>query len=347
VADWLIYGANGYTGDLVARLAAARGERPILAGRNGAAVGALAAELGLDHRVADLRDPVALRAMLNGVRVVAHCAGPFAITSAPMVDACLADGVHYLDITGEIEVFDAIFARHADAERAGVVLLPGAGFDVVPTDCLAARLATALPSATHLDLAFLAGGGLSRGTAMTGLAGMADGGRLRRGGEMVATRAGSPRRRVPMPSGMRDVAAVRWGDLVTAYRSTGIPNITTYTALPMGGRVAGLSTLLGWGPLRSVAERVVRSRVTGPSAAVRAKTHCEVWGEVRDADGGSASGTLTGPNAYDLTADSMVRATRRLLDGDVTPGAHTPSSAFGAAYVDSLDGVRVSLAGSW
>jgi short subunit dehydrogenase-like uncharacterized protein len=337
---WLIYGANGYTGELVARLAAARGERPILAGRNGAAVRALAAELGLDHRVGGLRDPD----LLSGVRVVAHCAGPFRVTYAPMVEACLAQGVHYVDVTGEIEVFDAVFEADGAARQAGVTLLPGAGFDVVPTDCLAAQLAARLPAATTLELAFKAGGGLSRGTALTSLEGMAGGGRLRRDGKLIPTPAGQPRRRVPFPSGEREVAAIRWGDLVTAYRSTGIPNITTYTTLPGGGRGAGASSLMSWRPLRWVARAMVRSRITGPDAATRARTRSEVWGCVSDASGNTVTGLVTGPNAYDLTADSVVRAVARLLAGGVAAGAHTPSSAFGPGYADTLDGVRVELA---
>jgi saccharopine dehydrogenase (NAD+, L-lysine-forming) len=342
MSDWLIYGANGYTGELVARLAVARGERPVLAGRNAAAVGALAAELGLEHRVADLRDPVAVAALLQGVRAIAHCAGPFTETSAAIVAACLSHGVHYLDITGEIEVFDAVFAQHHAAVAAGVVLLPGAGFDVVPTDCLAARLHAALPTATTLELAFRVGGGPSRGTALTGLNGMAGGNRVRRDGKLVATPTGTPRRTVPLPSGDREVGSIRWGDLVTAYRSTGIPNITTYMALPAGGRGASVSSLLSFGPLRSLASWVVRSRMTGPDAPLRARTTSEVWGEVTDAAGGVATATLTGPNPYDLTADSVVRAVRRVLDGDAEPGAHTPSSAFGSGYVETLDGVVVT-----
>jgi short subunit dehydrogenase-like uncharacterized protein len=148
VSEWMIYGANGYTGRLIARLAVQRGERPILAGRDAAAVGALAAELDLPHRAVSLHDAAGLREALSGVAVVAHCAGPFDLTAAPMVEACLATGTHYVDITGEIGVFEAVFARDDDARAAGVVLLPGAGFDVVPTDCLAAMLHAALPTAT-------------------------------------------------------------------------------------------------------------------------------------------------------------------------------------------------------
>ena len=155
---WMVYGAYGYTGTLVAELAVRRGLRPVLAGRDAAKLRPLAERLGLEHRAFGLDE--AARALAD-VDAVAHCAGPFSSTSGPMVDACLAAKTHYVDITGEIDVFEAVSRRDEDAKRAGVVLLPGAGFDVVPTDCLAALLHDALPTATHLDLAFLVQGGAS------------------------------------------------------------------------------------------------------------------------------------------------------------------------------------------
>ncbi|MEV6522116.1 saccharopine dehydrogenase NADP-binding domain-containing protein [Longispora sp. NPDC051575] len=334
--NWMIYGANGYTGELVARLAVARGERPVLAGRSAEPVARLARELGLDHVAFDLADAAA---HLGAVAVVAHCAGPFHATAAPMVDACLATGTHYLDITGEIAVFEALHARRAEAAAAGVALLPGAGFDVVPTDCLAAMLHARLPGATSLELAFVAGGGFSRGTARTALSG---GGVMWRRveGRLVPVTGGAVTRSVPLPSGARTVSAIPWGDLATAYRSTGIPNITTYTALPAAAGVGPALLKLPWA--RSVADRLVRTTMTGPSAATRARTRTEVWGEVRDPDGRTATDTLVTPNAYDLTADAVLRAVPRMAG--LAPGFHTPSTAFGAGFVLELDGVTLGSA---
>lgn len=167
-APWMIYGANGYTGELAAREAATRGLRPVLAGRNAESVGALARELGLEHRAFSLDDPAALTRSIDGMAAVLHCAGPFVLTSRSMVLACLAARAHYLDITGEIAVFEKVLTRGDEARQAGVALLPGVGFDVVPSDCLAARLAAALPDATELILAFASDkGGVSRGTMKT------------------------------------------------------------------------------------------------------------------------------------------------------------------------------------
>src|SRR6476646_3970088 len=131
---WMIYGANGYTGERIARAASA--EKPVLAGRNAARIESLASELGCESRIFDVDRP-----RLDGVSLVLHCAGPFVHTSAPMVRACLDAGAHYLDITGEIAVFESIMALDAEAKRRNVTLLPGAGFDVVPPDCLAAMIA--------------------------------------------------------------------------------------------------------------------------------------------------------------------------------------------------------------
>jgi short subunit dehydrogenase-like uncharacterized protein len=343
---WLLYGANGYTGELVARLAVARGERPILAGRSGVPVRALAAELDLPYRVFEVADA---RDGLAGVDVVAHCAGPFAATAGPVVDACLATGTHYLDITGEVDVFEAVFARDEAARTAGVVLLPGAGFDVVPTDCLAVALARALPGATALELAFLAGGGMSRGTTRSGIEGLATGNLRRVDGALVPTPFGDPSRVVPLPvSGPTRMGAIRWGDLSTAYRSTGIPNITTYTGLPPLGPLLGVGVrLLGVGPLRYVTSALVGALGAGPDAGRRRITRSEVWGEVRDAAGRTRTATLVGPNGYDLTADSVLRAVGFLAAGSgpagaITPGAHTPGTAFGPDYLNLLADVNVT-----
>lgn len=329
----MVYGANGYSGSLLARLAASRGERPVLAGRS-AAVAGLAGELGLPHRSFPLAVPD-----LTGVTAVVNCAGPFAATARPLVEACLAAGVHYLDITGELDVFDWMFAQSSRAVIAGVVLLTGAGFDVVPTDCLAAMLVEALPGAVALELAFDAPGGLSRGTARTSLGEAASGGRRRVGGKLVATPFGTPSRKVPFPSGERKVGATRWGDLVTAYHSTGVPDITVYMRLPRSA-ASPLVRLLRFRPLREAARALIPAG--GPSTSRRAGTGCEVWGQVTDATGNTRTATLTGPNAYALTADASLRAVQRVVAGDVTPGTHTPSTGLGAGFVRTLEGVTLT-----
>jgi saccharopine dehydrogenase (NAD+, L-lysine-forming) len=340
---WMLYGANGYTGQLTAELARERGLVPILAGRSAEKVVPLAERLGLEHRVFDLDAP---GAALDGVRAVVHMAGPFSTTSRPMVDACLAAGAHYLDITGEIGVFEAVASRDAEARARGVALIPGVGFDVVPTDCLAAMLKAALPDATHLDLAFATiGSGPSKGTAMTAVEGLAQGsGAARIDGRIRPVPVAWRTREVPFADRERHVVSIPWGDVSTAFHSTGIPNVTTFLAMsPRTSarlrRLAPLRGLLRVGPLQRAAKAWAARRFPGPDDATRASARTELWGEAWNARG-RVSRALTTPDGYTLTADASLRAVERVLAG-VEPGFHTPSRAFGFDFVAGLEGVKV------
>ncbi|CAG6396320.1 saccharopine dehydrogenase NADP-binding domain-containing protein [Streptomyces cocklensis] len=337
---WLLYGATGYTGRLIARRAVALGMRPVLAGRSAAKVVPLAAELGLEHRVFGLQEPDAIRRGLDGVDSVAHCAGPFVRTALPMAAACMETGTDYLDITGEIEVFESLHALGGRAASAGVTLLPGAGFDVVPTDCVAALLAARLPDATQLDLAFVTRSGASPGTVRTAVESAAEGGRIRSGGEIRTVPFGSRQVRAAFPSGARTVVSVPWGDVSTAYHSTGIPDITTYTAVP--APALAMTRVMRLGPLRGAVGGALGRLVRGPGERALNGAGCEVWGRARDAAGNSVSATLTGPNPYRMTVDSVLRIVGRLPE--LPAGFQTPSRALGADFAGSLDGVTVTMA---
>lgn len=350
---WMIYGANGYTGELAAREAVRKGLTPILGGRNAEAVGRLARELSLPSRFFSLDDPQGTAAELYGVQAVLHCAGPFVHTSAPMVNACLATGAHYLDITGEIGVFENILARKMEASKAGVALLPGVGFDVVPSDCLAARLAAALPDATELALAFdNAGGTVSRGTLKTMIESLPGAGAIRRDGEIVPVPVAFDVREIDFGPqiGKRWAMTIPWGDVSTAYHSTGIPNIRVYVGTPPAQirrmkRLAPLLPLAGWGPVKRFALRWAEKRAPGPPEEVRETARIHLWGEVRNAAGRSVIATLETPEGYRFTAASAVASVERLLTGTVPPGAWTPSRAFGADFVASIPGVVVGELG--
>jgi short subunit dehydrogenase-like uncharacterized protein len=345
---WMIYGAYGYTGRLITAEACRRGERPLLAGRDARRLRALGSEFGLDHRVFALSDPAALGRGLEGVTVVAHCAGPFSATSKAMVDACLAAGTHYLDITGEIDVFESILPRDGEARDAGVVLLPGAGFDVVPSDCLAALLAAAMPGGALLELAFRTDGGPSPGTARTAMEALGAIGRARVGGVITAVPAQRRRRSVDFADGRATVSAISWGDVSTAYYSTGIEDIVVYAALPgAAGPIAALAAAAGSVVASRGVQRLLKRAVgmlRGPSAAARATTTAQLWGRVTDAGGHFVTGTMTTPNPYDLTADAVVSIVGRIAAGAVAAGAHTPSGALGAGFAGDLAGVKVDLA---
>ena len=345
----LIYGATGYTGALVAAHAVERGLRPVLAGRRADAVVEIGRRLGMDHRVFALDHPAEVERALAGVTTVLSCAGPFSQTAAPLVDACLRARAHYLDITGEVAVFAAVAARDAEARAAGVTLLPGAGFDVVPSDCLAAHLHRRLPSATHLELAFTGTGSPSRGTSVTALEGVGQGGLVRRDGALTPVPAGHRTITVDFGDGAgpRKAMAIPWGDVFTAHVTTGIPNIEVFLA-------AGVATRLAWratrvvGPLlaRPAVQRALRrllaTRPAGPSDDERRDGRATFWGRAHDAAGRSVESRLVTPNGYELTRLAAVDLAARALAGDLRPGYQTPARACGPDYILGFPAVTLS-----
>jgi short subunit dehydrogenase-like uncharacterized protein len=346
---WMIYGANGYTGRLAARFAKDRNLSPVLAGRHAEHIRPLAHELGFESRVFDLTDPAVAATNLEGVAAVLHCAGPFSATSRPMLAACLRARSHYLDITGEIAVFEDIHSRSQEFRNAGIVVVPGVGFDVVPTDCLAAMLKHELPSATHLMLAFKARDGkLSPGTAKTMVEGLPEEGRIRRDGRIVKVPAAYKIETIPFTEGLSAAAvAIPWGDVSTAYYSTGIPNIEVFVGVPEKqiGRmkVPGFTRrLLGLAPVQAFVKAQIARRVKGPTDEQRARDEVYVYGEAWDDAGHKVAMRLRTREAYTLTAESGVKATMKVIEGCLAPGAYTPSMAFSADYVLELEGTTLS-----
>lgn len=346
---WMIYGANGYTGNLAARFAKERNLSPILAGRHAEPIRPLARELGFESRIFDLADPAKIAANLEGVAAVMHCAGPFSATSGPMLAGCLRAGTHYLDITGEIAVFEDIHSRNHEIRGADIVAIPGVGFDVVPTDCIAAMLKRELPSATHLKLAFMSRyGKLSPGTAKTIVEGLPGGGRIRKDGRIVKVPAAYKVETIPFTEDLSATAVtIPWGDVATAYYSTGIPNIEVFVGAPEK-QIAKMKLpgfmrwILGLAPVQAFMKSQIARRVKGPTDEQRARDEMYIYGEAWDDGGHRVAMRLRTREGYTLTAESGVKATLRVLEGRLAPGAYTPSMAFGADYVLDLEGTKLS-----
>ena len=345
--EWMIYGANGYTGKLIVEEAVRRGLRPVLAGRSAAALEPMAKHYGLAARAFPLDDPQAVRNGLNGIELVLHCAGPFSATCGPMLEGCLEMGVHYLDITGEIDVFAHCHAQHVRAREKGIVVMPGSGFDVVPTDCLAAMLKRELPGATSLVLAFEAGGGPSPGTAKTSVEGLGKGGRARIDGVLTRVPLAWKTRTFERDGEQRFAMTIPWGDVYTSFVSTGIPNVEVYMGVPPATaarlrRLRVLGPLLDTGIVQGWLKRQVEKKVKGPSDDTRGKTGCVVWGEARDAGGREATRRLRTPNGYEITVTAALGIVSRLREGERPQGGYyTPSMLMGAGYVLGLPGVSM------
>ena len=339
---FMIYGATGYTGKLIIRTAKALGMSPLIAGRTEARLKSLGAQHGLEYMAFGLDDPQAIDAALSQVDVVLHIAGPFSATSSPMLDACLRTGTHYLDITGEIDVFEAAAARDGEAKAANIMVLPGCGFDVVPSDCLAAHMKRRMPDATELTISIAGLGGLSRGTAKSGVEGVGKGIRVRREGKIVRARP-VPRRTLDMGEGPKPFIGMPWGDVSTAYHSTGIPDITVYfQSSPQLEQMAKLGFFGRWiasrGFMQSRLKRQIELAVEGPSEAARRAGRCLLLGEAVNGAGEKVATRLRTPEGYTLTAMTSLEIVSRVLAGELIPGFQTPSSVYGPDFILEFDG---------
>jgi short subunit dehydrogenase-like uncharacterized protein len=337
----MIYGATGYSGKLIARHAVERGMRPVVAGRSREAVLKLAAELGCPSAVFDLRDIGQVAGELRGFRSVLNCAGPFSHTAHTIIEACLKAGADYLDITGEIDVIELGAKNSERAKQAGVALIPAVGYDVVPSDCLAAMLAEKLPGGRQLQLAFRALGGLSPGTSKTMLESMPTGGRARIDGAIRKVPTAWKSMEIPFRSGMFSAMTIPWGDVASAFYSTGIPNIEVYVSTPpkqiaQMRRMRSLLPLAGLWPIRALAARWIERNVKGPSDEERATARSSLWGRVTDEHGKSVSATLETLSGYHLTTLTAVASLERALAGQVPRGFSTASQAFGREYILSF-----------
>jgi len=347
MSTFLLYGASGYTAGLIIEQAAAYGLTPVLAGRSEAKIRPLAERHGLAYRIADLGDAAALDRALADLPVVLHCAGPFSRTARPMQEACLRQGTHYLDITGEVAVFEAGAALDQRAKERGIMIMSGVGFDVVPTDCTARYLKDQLPDATHLELAFAnVGGSLSHGTALTALENAGGGGFVRENGKLKAVPNAHKVMEVDFAGNRKRLCmTIPWGDLATAYRTTGIPNIETYMAAPQG-QILGAKAMNYLGGLlrHPTVQNFLRKRLdqslTGPDAATRQNARTLVWGRARNAAGKTVETRLEGPEGYTLTAQAALLITHKVLDGQLKSGYQTPAGLYGANLILEIPGVK-------
>jgi short subunit dehydrogenase-like uncharacterized protein len=343
--NFLIYGAYGYTGELITQLAVQRGYSPILAGRNAEKTQKLAQKFNLPSLVFDLSETQKLDEALQKVGAVLHIAGPFSATAQIMVAACLRNRVHYLDVTGEIEVFEWVATQDQAAQTTGISLISGVGFDVVPSDCLAAYLKSQMPDATQLEMAIKAVGELSRGTMLTMVEGIPKGGKVRENGKIKTVAVGYRTCQAYFSQQPEEGISMPWGDVSTAYYTTQIPNIYIYFVLaPQMRMMMGFASYFAWfgglSPIQSFLKWRVRNTVQGPSEKHRETTQSYLWGEVKNAQGKTFSARLETPEGYKLTAETALESVLRVLAGKVSPGFKTPALAFGADYILEFAGVK-------
>ncbi len=344
--SFLLYGANGYTGELIARHAQQYDLHPILAGRRKEPIEQLAKKLDLQYLVFDLNDTDALIKALQEVKVVLHAAGPFQHTAKQMIEACLKTKTHYLDITGEIAVFEMIKQYDEPAKKAGIMLLPGAGFDVVPTDCIAFQLKKIMPDAIDLQLAFATlGGAPSHGTATTMAENLGESSAVRKDGKIIRQPLGKKGMWVDFGIKKLFVMSIPWGDISTAYTSTGIRDITTYIGVSRKTfKLLKFQWLFNWllrtNFIKKYFKKKIDQRSAGPSDEQRSKAKSLVWGHVKNNIGQTATIRLVTPDGYTLTAYSALLITQKILQGNFKVGYQTPATAYGEDLVLEIPNVN-------
>jgi len=341
---FLLYGANGYTGKLIAKYAAQYGLQPILAGRREEAIKPLADELKLSCKVIDINNAAQLKAALQEVKAVVNAAGPFADTARQMIEGCLQTGTHYLDINGDISVFEMIKRFNAEATKKNIMLMPGVGFDVVPTDCMALHLKNKLPDATHLKLAFASiGGSVSHGTAMTIVSRLGEGGAVRQNGKIVRQQLGKKGMWVDFGERKLFVMSIPWGDVSTAHFTTGIPNIEAYTGVKTGTyKLMKWQWLFNWllrmEWIKNIIRKKIKNRPAGPDDEMRKKAKSMVWGEACNLTGDTVTDRFTCAEGYTLTALSSLIIAKKVLEGNFKTGYQTPAACYGEELVREIPG---------
>ncbi len=345
IGNWLLYGAYGYTGTLLAEEAVRRGHQPVLAGRSAKKLIPLAERLGLDYVVFDLQDEATLHKIVTNFDLVFHAAGPFSHTHRPMVQACLAGCTHYLDITGEVTVFEENLAYEQQARQKGIAIISGVGFDVVPTNCLATYVAQQISKPTQLKIAVKALGAVSAGTTKSMLEHVSAGILIRRDGQLGQHPVGQNARQVHFADGEQTVFPITWGDVTTAYQSTGIGNITAYLAYP-----PLMASLIGWigplsmklfaiGAIRRGAQKLVEKTVRGPDEHTRQTARCQIWAWATNEAGDEAQAWLETPEAYHYTALAGVRCVEKMFALKLQ-GILAPAQAFGPDFILDIPGTK-------
>ncbi|MCX8064319.1 MAG: saccharopine dehydrogenase NADP-binding domain-containing protein [Candidatus Hydrogenedentes bacterium] len=340
----LIYGAYGYTGRLIVEEAIFRGLPIIVAGRNKEKIVELSKEKNVDYRIFSLNNKDEIANNLESVKVVIHSAGPFIHTAKPMIEACLISGTHYIDITGEIDVFEWIATCDSLAKTKGIMLLPGAGFDVVPTDCLALHLKELLPDATHLTLAFYSNGKPSHGTMITALESLGKGGKIRVGGEIQTVPPAYKKMKIDFGEGPKLAVTIPWGDVSTAYYSTGIPNIEVFMAITPGMNfmlkgIKFAQKIIG----QESVQNFIKNRIPdgGPMPEERKNNYAIIWGKVQNLEGEEKQAVMRTPDGYDLTAKLSVLIAQKVLKDKFRTGFQTPAKAYGSNLILEIPGIEI------
>ncbi|MFZ5755350.1 MAG: saccharopine dehydrogenase family protein [Pseudomonadota bacterium] len=343
--DIVLYGATGYTGRLTAHALVARGQAPVLAGRNRTALKTLAKELGgLDVRVADVADPVSVRKIVKNGDVLLSTVGPFIRHGKPALDAALAGKAHYLDSTGEPAFIRQVFEQYGPrAKAAGRAFLTAFGYDYVPGHTVAAAaLEKAGRKAVRVDIGyfFLGKVTMSQGTFSSLAGAMLDPGIVFNNGARQPAYGGLHRRSFHVDGKNISAISVPGSECFALPESyPQLTDVNVYLGIgalaPVLNGVSQAQALLFRLPLYKRAMTWVSNRFVsggaGPDEETRASTGSYIVGIAYDADGNElATAELRGVNVYTYTGGILAWGAEQALLGNLkASGALGPVEAFG------------------
>lgn len=315
----MIYGATGYTGRMAAKYAKAAGTPVVLAGRTEESLSRLAAELGVEYRVFGLDDAAAIDKGLAYISVLLNCAGPFLRTAGALMRAALRNGVHYLDTAAELDSYRLAEELDDEAKTAGIMLMPGGGGSVAMLGSLAGHAVGRVHDPRKIRIALHVAGGLSRGSAISAMENVTTQTLARIDGKLVSAPAEGIRK-FDFGKGSVDCFPVTLPDLITIWRSTGVPDVETFVHVTGDGFPQGDVSLLP----------------DGPSEDERLANRYQAAIEVTNAEGQVTSSRLDTVNGYTFTAMAAAEAGRRVLGGEFRPGFQTPAVVFGSGFAQTI-----------
>lgn len=346
---WIL-GATGRVGRiLTGRMLEHGAERLVLVGRSAPGLQQLAVGPGVRYRQFD--DIAAMVAAVREERpgLVVNLAGSYGETATELARACMPGGC-YVDLANDLPAVQSLLALHEEAERHRSTLITGAGFGVLGTEAVVARICDGrpVPESVRVDAigSFASvDGAMGEAFARTSVDVLTTGGRRFRDGHLVPVRLASNLQHLRLPDGTKaTTATVPSGELVAARNLSGAPNVDFTSALaPTAPAVRALlpamSRLLRMAFLRRLMVRQLASSKT--KAAPRPRPYS--WGHASATwpDGTVREGWLRAGDAMDFTADALAVIVTTLLSGTAPHGAFTPAAAFGAQVAVTAGGTFV------
>ncbi len=334
----LIYGATGYTAKVFARELVKNNIEPVLAARSESVIH-VAEKFNCENRIFPLDESSTIDKQLRDIHLVANLAGPFHVTQNPLIQSCLNTGTHYIDIAGEVPAMESAFMYDQQANNAGIMIMPGAGFGVVPTDIAAALAHEHLPDATWLKIAYATKGGVSQGTLRTILKHVDKPGFIRCDGKWEQANPAFQQMKFTVQG--KDFTAVYnpWrADLFTAYVSTRIPNIETYSVFP------GLIVKMMQGNMLWLRDFILKNGMKllpeGPSEKKLEKGSTIIHVSAGNDHDSNLKVNILGPEAYLFTAKALLSISENILNGQVFHGTQTPS-VYGRELIQNICEIEI------